>query len=144
MVDELIGKATDLFLSQGVLGAVVVLMGIYGWILDKRVQQRDVAADEQAKAANAEIRGMYETRLKEFKELIDVMANSTNTVTAMHNSLTASTEAINQLAAGFATLLHEFHAQQDRWDDRRGAMAKQLDDIQARIESLQRNSGRAA
>ncbi|QIG67089.1 hypothetical protein EVB41_080 [Rhizobium phage RHph_TM3_14A] len=141
MADGVIGQALQWLVEQGAGGVVAVLIGYYAILLDKRVQARDVAADKAAEEANAKLQDMYEKRLNEFREILDVMSNSTNTVTAMHSSLTASTDAINQLAAGFATLLHEFHAQQARWDDRRGAMAKQLDDIQQRIESLQRGHG---
>lgn len=144
MVDSVVQQALEWMIAQGGGYVIALLVGFYAWILDKRVQQRDVAADVAANKADIEIRDMYEKRLNEFREILDVMTNSTTTVTSMHNSLTASTEAINQLAVGFATLLHEFHSQQARWDDRRGAMAKQLDDIQQRIESLQRNGGRAA
>lgn len=144
MIDGILAKALEWMIAQGGGYVISLFIGLYAWTLDKRIQQRDALADAQAEKANAEIRDQYEKRLNEFRELLDVMTNSTHTVTAMHSSLSASSEAINQLAAGFATLLHEFHAQQTRWDDRRGAMAKQLDDIQQRIEQLQRNSGRAA
>lgn len=145
MIDSILAKALEWMIAQGGGYVISLLIGFYAWTLDKRVQERDTLADAQAAKANLEIREQYEKRLNEFRELLDVMTNSTNTVAAMHTSLSASSEAINQLAAGFATLLHEFHAQQARWDDRRGAMAKQLDDIQQRIEHLQRsNAGRVA
>lgn len=141
-MDFLTPAVTEI-LKQGTGYVLTVLVGLYAWVLDKRIQKRDDDADKAAQIANAALLDMYEKRINEFRELLDVMSGSTQTVTAMHNSLTASTEAINQLAAGFATLLNQFHAHQARWDDRGGAMAKQLDDIQHRIESLQR-AGRVA
>ena len=138
MLDKVLGEALEWMLAQGGGYVIALLVGMYAWMLDKRNQMLSAQLDAQAEKANAEIKEQFEKRLNEFRELMDVMSNSTNTVTAMNSSLTASSEAINQLAIGFTTLLNEFHAQQARWDDRRGAMAKQLDDIQQRIESIQR------
>jgi len=144
MVEGFIGQLVAWAFAQGGGYVLSVFLIIVIWMQDKRKQKADADAETAVKEANAEIRSMYEKRINEFRELLDVMAGSTNTVSAMHSSLTASTEAINQLAAGFATLMQEFHAQQARWDDRRGAMAEQLKDIQQRIEDLQRRAGRAA
>lgn len=145
MVDDIIGKALEWMLAQGGGYVFSILLGWFAWQLDKRLINERKQNDLDLAAANAQIMGQYEKRLTEFKELLDVMTNSTNTVAVMHNSLSASSDAINQLALGFAKLMSEFQAQQGRWDDRRGAMAKQLDDIQLRIEQLQRQvAGRAA
>lgn len=131
MIDTVITQALQWMLAQGGGYVLSVFAGFFAWIQYKR-------NEALVERANAELRDQYEKRLNEFRELLDVMSNSTNTVNAMHNSLTASSEAINQLAVGFTTLLNEFHAQQSRWDDRRGAIADQLKDIQNRIEQLQR------
>lgn len=144
MIEDSIGKAIEWMLAQGGGYVIAVLIGTYAFYLDKRIQEERKDAEAAAASYNSQIKEQYEKRLGEFRELLDVMANSTNTVTAMHGSLTASTDAINQLALGFTKLLAEFQSQQGRWDDRRGAMAKQLDDIQSRIETLQRNRGRVA
>jgi hypothetical protein len=133
MIDEVLGKALEWMLAQGGGYVLSLFAGFFAWILYKQ-------NNELTEKANNELREQYEKRLNEFKELLDVMNNSTNTVNAMHNSLTASSEAINQLALGFTTLLNEFHAQQGRWDDRRGAIADQLKDIQQRLEELRRRA----
>lgn len=133
MLDEAIGKALEWMLAQGGGYVLSLFAGGFAWILYKRNE----ALVEQA---NTELRDQYEKRLNEFRELIDVMNNSTNTVNAMHNSLTASSEAINQLALGFTTLLNEFHSQQSRWNDRGGAIEDKLKDIQQRLEQLQRRA----
>lgn len=145
MIEEAVGKAIEWMLAQGGGWVIAFLLGAYGFFLDKRAQEDRRIYEEQLAAHNVQIKEQYEKRLEEFREILDVMTNSTNTVTAMHTSLTASSDAINQLAVGFTRLLAEFQAQQSRWDDRRGAMAKQLDDIQSRIENLQRGGrGRVA
>lgn len=145
MIEEAVGKAIEWMLAQGGGWVIAFIVGTYSYFLDKRMQEERREFEAAAAAHNTQIKEQYEKRLDEFRELLDVMTNSTSTVTAMHTSLTASSDAINQLAVGFTRLLAEFQAQQSRWDDRRGAMAKQLDDIQARIEHLQRNGrGRVA
>ena len=141
MIENAVGKALEWMLAQGGGWVIAVVVGIYSYFLDKRMQEERREAEEQTAVSNALIREQYEKRLEEFREILDVMTNSTTTVTSMHTSLTASSDAINQLAVGFTRLLAEFQAQQTRWDDRRGSMAKQLDDIQARIENLQRGRG---
>lgn len=133
MIDSVLSKALEWMLAQGGGYVLSIFAGLFAWIQYKR-------NEALVEKANVELRDQYEKRLNEFRELLDVMSNSTNTVNAMHNSLTASSEAINQLAVGFTTLLNEFHAQQGRWDDRRGAIADQLKDIQQRIESIQRRT----
>jgi len=143
-MDAVVEKIIEWMFAQGGGYVIAIALGVVVYMLDKRLkEQRDINDQEAAEFA-AQLKEQYEKRLDELRGIIDVMTNSTNTVTAMHNSLGASTDAINQLAAGFAKLMHEFTAQQARWDDRRGAMAKQLDEIQAKIEYLQRNAGRAA
>lgn len=145
MIEEAVGKAIEWMLAQGGGWVIAFFIGTYSYFLDKRMQEERREFEVATALHNTQIKEQYEKRLDEFRELLDVMTNSTSTVTAMHTSLTASSDAINQLAVGFTRLLAEFQAQQSRWDDRRGAMAKQLDDIQARIENLQRNGrGRVA
>lgn len=138
MIESIIGSALTTLIAQGSGWIIAVLLGLYAYLLDKRVTQTRDAANKQNELANAAVRDQYEKRLAEFREILDVMANSTNTVKGMHGSLTATTEAINQLAIGFSKLLSEFQSQQVRWDDKGGNMAKQLDDIRQRVESLQR------
>jgi hypothetical protein len=133
MIDSVLSQALQWMLAQGGGYVLSIFAGLFAWIQYKR-------NEELIEMSNTELREQYEKRLNEFRELLDVMSNSTNTVNAMHNSLSASSEAINQLAIGFTTLLNEFHAQQARWDDRRGAIADQLKDIQQRIEAIQRRS----
>lgn len=144
MVEEAVGKAIEWMLAQGGGWVIAFFIGTYSFFLDKRMQDERREAEEAAAVYNTQIKEQYEKRLEEFRELLDVMTNSTNTVTAMHTSLTASSDAINQLALGFTKLLAEFQTQQARWEDRRTHMAKQLDDIQTRIENLQRGRGRVA
>lgn len=145
VIEDAVGKAIEWMLAQGGGWVIAFFIGTYSYFLDKRMQEERREAEEQALAANIQIREQYEKRLEEFREILDVMTNSTTTVTSMHTSLTASSDAINQLALGFTKLLAEFQAQQARWEDRKGTMAKQLDDIQSRIEHLQRTGrGRVA
>ena len=144
VIEEAIGKVIEWMLAQGGGYVLAVLAGAYIYVLDRRLVEERKENELQVTAFNTQIREQFEKRLGEYREIMDVMTNSTVTVGAMHKSLTASSDAINQLAAGFAKLLAEFQAQQGRWDDRRGAMAKQLEDLQRGIEFLQRNAGRAA
>src|SRR5215470_18048212 len=89
MIDEVIGKALEWMLAQGGGYILSIFAGFFAWILYKR-------NETLIEQSNVELREQYEKRLNEFKELLDVMNNSTNTVNAMHNSLSASSEAINQ------------------------------------------------
>lgn len=138
MLEQLVSGAIGTLLTQGTGWVVAVLLGIWAFLQDRRIVTLNTTVKLQADAANLAVQDQYEKRLKEFRELVDVMTNSTHTVGAMHGSLSATTEAINQLAAGFSKLLVEFQSQQTRWEDRGGNMAKQLEDIRARIETLQR------
>lgn len=134
----MIEEAISALLKEGVGWTVAVLLGAVIIFLDRRVAKLQAQCEQQAASANKAVQEQYEKRLEEFRELIEVMSNQTQTVKAMHGSLAATTEAINQLAQGFAKLLSEFQSQQSRWDDRGGAMAKQLEDIRSRLEALQR------
>lgn len=142
MFEQLATGAIGHLLTQGTGWIVAVLLGFVVFLQDKRVALLNTTIKLQADAYNITIQEHFEKRLKEFREIVDVMSNSTTTVGTMHTSVTATTDAINQLAAGFAKLLTEFQGQQTRWDDRGGNMLKQLDDIRDRLEDLQR--GRAA
>ena len=137
-MDPLVTPAVLALIKEGSGWAVSVLLGCWSIYLYKQVEKSRTICDKSTEAANQAVKDQYEKRLAEFRELIEVMANSTATVKAMHGSLTATTEAINQLAQGFAKLLAEFQSQQSRWDDRGSGMARQLEDIRQRLENLQR------
>lgn len=139
MIEDFIKTAVGTLLSEGGAGwAVAVIIGAWVFVLDRRLLKSQSDYDAQALEANKAVQDQYEKRLVEFKIIIDAMTNSTATVKAMHGSITATSEAINQLAQGFTKLLGEFQAQSNRWGDRGEGMAKTLDDIRQRIESLQR------
>ena len=138
MIEDFTRTAVTTLLAQGTGWVVAVLLGIWAYILDKRLAKLQFDCDVQSSNSAEAVKEQYEKRLSEFREIIDVMTNSTHTVKAMHGSLTATTEAINQLTVGFAKLLNEFQGHGTKWDDRGGHMAKQLADIQRRLEELQR------
>jgi len=138
MIETFTETAVTTLLTQGTGWVVAVLLGIWCYVLDKRLAAAGGACDIQVSAANQAVKDQYEKRLAEFREILDVMTNSTNTVNAMHGSVSATTEAINQLAAGFAKLLTEFQNQHTRWDDKSGTMSQQLEDLRHRLEVLQR------
>lgn len=138
MIEGVITSALETLITQGSGWIVSVILGAWAYILDRRVQTMQSLFDAQTLAANRAVQEQYEKRLDEFRELLEVMGNSTSTVKAMHGSLTATSEAINQLAQGFSKLMSEFQSHQNRWDDKGGGMAKQLEDIRHRLETLQR------
>lgn len=129
MIEEFVRVGVGTLLAQGTGWVVAVILGIWAYILDGRVRQTEDIVREQ-----------YERRLEEFKVVLDAMAGSTNATKAMDRSVTATTEAINQLASGFAKLLNEFNSHKERWADHGTQMAKQMEDVRNRIESLQRHT----
>jgi hypothetical protein len=88
--------------------------------------------------SDADTKENYEKRLSEFRELLDVIGTSTHAINTMQHSVAASGEATNGLTQAFAKLLREFESQQDVWDNRSTTFTKQLDDIQRRVETLQK------
>lgn len=140
---DMLSPAIAEFMKQGAGYALAVIIGFYCWVLDNRLAKSRTECNSQAEAANKAVQDQYEKRLAEFREILDVMTNSTQTVNATNTSIAITTDAINQLAAGFAKLLHEFQSLATRWDDRGGTMQKQLEDLRLRLEVLQRE-GRAA
>lgn len=138
MIDAFIAKGVDLLITQGSGWIVAVILGAWAVTLDKRVLAMQSAIEAQTKEANDAVQEQYEKRLTEFRELLDVMSNSTSSITSMNGSISATTIAINQLAQGFSKLHREFESQQTRWDDRGGVMAKQLEDMGFKLERLQR------
>ena len=138
MIGTLIDSGIETLITQGTGWVIAVILGAWAVTLDKRVVAMQAVFDGQFKDANKAVQDQYEKRLTEFRELLEVMSNSTNTIKAMHGSLTANSEAINQLAQGFSKLMEEFEGQQEYWEDRGGAMARQLDDVRIKLENLQR------
>jgi uncharacterized protein YukE len=126
------------FMKQGLGYVISVILGLYIMVQDKRYTKLQDACNSQADAAELAVKEQYEKRLAEFRTILDAMTSSTHTTNAMHSSLNATTEAINQLVAGFAKLLTEYQASQMRWEDKGGNMSKQLDDIRQKVEMLQR------
>lgn len=135
MIDGFTETIVNTLIAQGGGWVIAVLLGIVVYIMDKRSieakYKNDVLVQQQ-----------YEKRIEEYKELIEILGASTGTIQNMQVSVAASGAAINDLTQAFAKLLREFEGQQSRWVDRSNAVAKQLDDIQRRVEALQK--GRAA
>jgi len=129
MIEDIVGGALGTLLAQGTGWVIAVLLGLWVYVLDQRMAKMAAEADKA-------IKEQYEKRIVEFREIIEVVSNSTQSVNAMQGSVTASSEAINQLAQGFAKLLNEFQNHQFRWQDRGEHMAKQLDDLQRKLEAL--------
>lgn len=138
MIDAIVSKGLETLITQGSGWIVAVILGAWALTLDKRVISMQTTLDNQSKEANKAVQDQYEKRLSEFKELLDVMSHSTNSIKAMHGSISTTTEAINQLAISFSNLMSEFESQKSKWDDNGGFMARQLDDIRAKLERLQR------
>lgn len=138
MIEGIVSKGLEVLISQGSGWIVAVILGAWAVTLDKRVIAMQSVFDAQIKDANRAIQDQYEKRLGEFRELLDVMTNSTSSIKAMHGSISTTTEAINQLAQGFSKLTREFESQQGKWDDKGGVITKQMEDIKFKIERLQR------
>lgn len=141
MIEDFTRTAITTLLMQGTGWVVAVLLGIWAWIMDKRLAALHVTCDVQARAAEVAVREQYEKRLDEFKIVLDVMTTQTNTVKALHQSQLSATESINQLAAAFTTMLRETETSRSKWEDRGGNLARSLEDIRSRIEQLQRRAG---
>lgn len=134
MVDGFVTEIVSGLIAQGGGWAIAVLLGIVIFILDRR------SVEAKAKY-EANIQQQYEKRLEEFREMLDVIASSTQSLQNMQSSVSASGEAIAQLTQAFAKLLREFEGQQARWGDRSDIVVKLLEDIQRRVESLQKGRG---
>lgn len=135
MIDQFVTTIVNGLISQGGGWSIAVLLGIVVYILDRRSME--------AKAKyEAALQQQYEKRLEEFRELLDVIGASTQSIQSMQMSVGASGEAINQLTQAFAKLLREFEGQHIVWGDRSANVVKLLEDIQRRVEALQK--GRAA
>lgn len=135
MIDGFVTTVVNALISQGGGWLIAVLLGIVVYIMDRR------AIEAKAKH-DAAIAQQYEKRLEEFRELLEVIGTSTQSIQSMQVSVGASGEAINQLTQAFAKLLREFEGQQAVWGDRSANVVKLLEDIQRRVETLQK--GRAA
>lgn len=131
MIEQLTGTALTTLLAQGTGWVVAVLLAVVAYILDKR----NVGVQDRAEQA---IKHQYEKRIEEYREILDVLTEHTNTMKSMHTSVSATTEAINQLAVGFAKLLKEIENDKVMWGDRGAQFAKQLEDVRSRLEELQR------
>src|SRR6478736_8168684 len=85
-MDAVVEKIIEWMFAQGGGYVIAIALGVVVYMLDKRLkEQRDINDQEAAEFA-AQLKEQYEKRLDEFRGIIDVMTNSTNTVTAMHNS----------------------------------------------------------
>jgi type II secretory pathway component PulM len=134
MIESFIKTAIEtLFTAGGTGWAVSVIIGIWAYILDARVH----TVQENAKAAVAE---QYEKRLVEFRNIVEAISASTNTITTLQGSVSSSAETTNQLAVAFTKLLREYEVQHEKWDDRGASIHKQLEDVQRRLENLQRKA----
>lgn len=134
MIEEFISTIARSLISEGGGWVVAVFLGIVIYVMDKRIIDAKNKND-------ALVQQQYEKRLEEYRELIEVIGTSTNTIQNMQSSVVASGAAVNDLTQAFAKLLREFEGQQSRWGERSSAVAKQLDIIQRRVETLQK--GRA-
>lgn len=134
MIEEFVGTIVTGLIAQGGGWGVAVLLGIVVYIMDRRAVEAKVKYETN-------IQHQYEKRLEEFREMLDVISASTQSIQNMQVSVTASGDATNQLAQAFAKLLREFEGQQARWGDRSDNVVKLLEDIQRRIEALQKGRG---
>lgn len=134
MIEGFVSTIVTGLISQGGGWGIAVLLGIVIYIQDRR-------AVEAKNKHDAALQAQYEKRLEEFRELLEVISTSTQSIHSMQVSVSASGEAINQLTQAFAKLLREFEGQQAVWGDRSANVAKILEDIQRRVEALK---GRAA
>lgn len=135
MIDGFVTTIVTGLISQGGGWGISVLLGIVVYIMDRR-------AFEAKEKYEKDILSLYEKRLEEFRELLEVIGTSTQTINNLQVSVSASSESIGQLTQAFAKLLREFEGQQLLWSDRSANVAKLLEDIQRRVEALQK--GRAA
>lgn len=131
MIEGITTTALTTLMAQGTGWVVAVLLAVVAYFLDKR------SAGVQERAEQA-VKHQYEKRIEEYREILDVLSEHTNTMKSMHISVSAATEAINQLAVGFAKLLREIESDKVVWGDRGTQFTKSLEDIRHRIEELQR------
>lgn len=135
MIEELLTTIANTLVSEGGGWMIAVALAIVIYIMDKRITKAKRGCDD-------DLKDQYEKRLIEFRQVLDTLGTSTQSINAMQSSVLANSEAMNGLAQAFAKMLQEFQGQQDLWGNRAGVIEKQLDDIQRRVENLRR--GRAA
>lgn len=134
MIEGFVSTIVELLILQGGGWLIAVLLGMVIYIMDRR-------AFEAKNRNEAIIQAQYDKRLEEFKELLEVVHTSTQTITTMQRSVTTSGESIGQLTQAFAQLVRELEGRNTRWVEKVDTFTRQLEDIQRRLESLQK--GRA-
>lgn len=135
MIEGFVSTVVQALILQGGGWLIAVLLGVVIFIMDRR-------AFEAKTKHEKDIQAQYDKRLGEFRELLEVVQTSTQTITTMQRSVSTSGESINQLTQAFAHLLRELDSRNTRWADKGDTFGRQLEDIQRRLESLQK--GRAS
>lgn len=133
MIEGFVSTVVEALILQGGGWLIAVLLGVVIYIMDRR-------AFEAKTKHEKDIQAQYDIRLEEFKELLEVVQTSTQTITTMQRSVSTSGESINQLTQAFAQLLRELDGRNVRWTDKVETFGRQLEDIQRRLESLQKGS----
>lgn len=131
MIDEFVSTIVNSLISQGGGWLIAVLLGIIVYVMDKRLT-------EAKQKTEHDLRSQYEQRLTEFRELLDVIGASTQSIHSMQTSVVATGEATNQLTQAFAKLLREMEGQKTARGANSRSVTKQLDDIKRRIETMQK------
>lgn len=131
MIDGFISTIVNALILQGGGWLVAVLLGIVVYIVDRR-------AFEAKNKHETILQAQYDKRLEEFKELLEVVQTSTQTINTMQRSVATSGESIGQLTQAFAQLVRELDGRNARWVDKVETFGRQLEDIQRRLESLQK------
>lgn len=131
MIEGFVSTIVEALILQGGGWLIAVLLGIVIVLMDRR-------AAEAKQKHETELKGQYDKRLEEFKELLEVVQTSTQTINTMQRSVTTSSDSTNQLTQAFAQLMRELEGRNARWVDKVDLFGRQLEDIQRRLESLQK------
>lgn len=138
MIEGITKSVLETLISQGGGWLIAVLLICLVIYLGRKLEKAQESCDAANEAREAAIRAQYDKRLEEMTKLLDALNRSTAALSTMQISVEARTEAINNLVAGFAVLVRDLQAAQDRWKERGDNVSNRLGAIEGRIEDLQR------
>lgn len=138
MIEDITKSVLQTLISQGGGWLIAVLLICLVIYLGRKLEKAQESCDAANEAKEAAVRAQYDKRLEEMSKILDALNRSTATMSAMQVSIDARAEAMNNLVAGFAVLVRDLEAAQQRWKERGDAVSNRLGAIEGRIEDVQR------
>lgn len=134
MLDGVTEGALKALLAQGGGWVIALLLIVAVISLAKKIEKIEATGDVALKE-------QFDKRIGEFRVILDALNRSSDALATMRDSVEARTDAINQLVAGFANLVRDLEHHRNRWSGKSELWGQQLNDLQRRMEDLQRRVG---